>query len=101
MLIGLLGGFHELILIKCLEHCLMLNKLGINASFFFLFSFFFFFIFLGPQQRHMEVPWLGVQSELQLPAYTTAISMQDPSHICDLYHSSWKHRILRSGKRGQ
>ena len=30
---------------------------------FFLF-FFFFFIFLGLHSRHMEVPRLGVQSEL-------------------------------------
>ena len=36
-------------------------------------SFFFLsFVFLGPHPRHREVPRLGVQSELQLPAYTTA-----------------------------
>ena len=30
-------------------------------------------VFLGPHPRHMvEVPRLGVQLELQLPAYTTA-----------------------------
>ena len=27
----------------------------------------------------MEVPRLGVRPELQLPAYTTATAMQDPS----------------------
>ena len=27
----------------------------------------------------MEVPRLGVESELQLPAYTTAIAMWDPA----------------------
>ena len=37
---------------------------------FLSFFFFFFFCFLG----HMEVPRLGVQSELQLLAYTTARS---------------------------
>ena len=42
----------------------------------------------------MEVPRLGVKSELQLPAYTTATATQDPSHICDLRHSSPQHRIL-------
>ena len=42
----------------------------------------------------MEVPRLEVESELQLPAYTTATAMQDPSHICNLYHSSWQHWIL-------
>ena len=28
------------------------------------------------------------------PAYTTATAMQDPSHVCDLYHSSWQHQTL-------
>ena len=30
----------------------------------------------------MEVPRLGVKSELQLPAYTTATATQDPSLGC-------------------
>ena len=34
----------------------------------------------------MEVPRLGVESELKLLAY--AIATQDPSHISDLHHSS-------------
>ena len=42
----------------------------------------------------MEIPRLGLKSELQLLAYATAIAMWDPSHACDLYHSSWPHRIL-------
>ena len=44
---------------------------------FFLF-YFFFFHFLGLHPWHMEVPRLGIELELQLPAYTTAIAMQDP-----------------------
>ena len=40
----------------------------------------------------MEVPGLGVESELQLLAYTTATATPDPSH--DLYHSSRQHWIL-------
>ena len=32
----------------------------------------------------MEVPRLGVESELQPPAYTTAIAAQDPSHHVQL-----------------
>ena len=32
--------------------------------------------------------------ELQLPAYTTATAMPDPSRICDLNHSSWQYWIL-------
>ena len=50
--------------------------------------FFFFFGFLGPHPRHMEVPRRGVSFELLLPAYTTATAMQDPSHVCNLHHSS-------------
>ena len=42
----------------------------------------------------MEVPKLGVESELQLPASTTAIAMQDPSHVCDVHHSSCQCQIL-------
>ena len=36
----------------------------------------------------MEVPRLGVESELQLPVYTTATETPDLSCICDLSHSS-------------
>ena len=36
----------------------------------------------------MEVPRLGVESELRLLAYATATATWDPSHICDVYHSS-------------
>ena len=43
----------------------------------------------------MEVPRLGVQSELQLLAYMTATATWDPSHICDLRHGSWHHQILK------
>ena len=52
------------------------------------------FVFLGLHQRNMEVPRLGVESELQLLAYTTATATPGPSCICDLHHSSCKHRIL-------
>ena len=39
---------------------------------------------VGPHMQHMEVPRLGVKSELQLLAYTTATATLDPSRICDL-----------------
>ena len=45
--------------------------------------FYYFIIFKG---RTLEVPRLGVESELQLPAFITATAMWDPSSICDLYH---------------
>ena len=51
-------------------------------------------IFLGLHPWHMEVPRLRVKSELQLPACTTATTMQDLSCICDLHHSSRTARSL-------
>ena len=51
-------------------------------------------VFLGLCPEQMEVPRLGVELELQLPAYTTAAAMPDLSRICDLNHSSWEHQIL-------
>ena len=43
-------------------------------------------VFLGLPMWHMEVPRLGT--------YATATAMPDPSHICNLNHSSWQCRIL-------
>ena len=42
----------------------------------------------------MEVPRLGVKSELQLPADTTVTATQNPSHVCDLHHSSRQQGFL-------
>ena len=36
--------------------------------------------------------WPGVESKLCLLA--TATTMQDPSRLCHLHHSSWQHQIL-------
>ena len=64
-------------------------------SFSFLFFFFFvFLLFLGQLLRHMEVPRLGVELELQLPACTTATATLDPSRAHNLHHSSRQRRIL-------
>ena len=57
-------------------------------------SFFFFFPFQGHTCSIWKFPELGVKLELPLPAYTTATAMLDPSHICNLHHSSWPHRIF-------
>ena len=54
----------------------------------------FFFFFLGPHLWHVEVPRLGVKSELLLLVYTTATATQDLSHVCDLYHSSQQCQSL-------
>ena len=53
----------------------------------------FFFFFPGLHLQHMEVPWLGVESELEPPVYTTATATQDRSRVWDLHHSSRQHQI--------
>ena len=42
----------------------------------------------------MEVPRPGIESELQLLAYTTDPAAPDPSCICDLHHGSQQPQIL-------
>ena len=59
------------------------------------------FWFLGPKPWHVEVPRLEVQSELQLPGYTTATAMRNLSCTCNLYHSSpqcWILNLLSQAK---
>ena len=41
----------------------------------------------------MEVPRIGVKSELQLLAYTTTIATLDLSHVCNLHHGSQQLQI--------
>ena len=60
--------------------------------FIYLFVYLFiYFVFLGLHLWHIEVPRLGVESELQLLAHATAT--RDPSHICDLHRSLWQRWI--------
>ena len=54
----------------------------------------FFFCFLGLYLWDMEVPKLGVKSELQLLAYAMVTVTRDLSCVFDLHHSSQQHRIL-------
>ena len=51
-----------------------------------------FFVFLGLYLWYMEVPRLGVELELQVPAYTTATL--DPSCVCNLHHNLQQLWIL-------
>ena len=44
----------------------------------------------------MEIPRLGVELELQLPAYSTATAAWDRSRFSHVHHSSWQCRILNS-----
>ena len=72
-----------------LHFLLWLQPISIPFFFFFLFCF-----FLGLHMWHKKVPRPGVESELQLPAYTTARATREPSHISDLHCSLWQCRIL-------
>ena len=54
-------------------------------SFFLFFFPFLFLVFLGQHLRHVEVPRLGVELELQPLAYAVTTATWDPSHICDLH----------------
>ena len=53
-----------------------------------------FSVLLGLHRQHMEVPRLRIKSELQLPTYTTATTMKDPSHARDLQCSSQQGQIF-------
>ena len=83
-----------------LHCCVLYDKYAFRVNNNFYFKGFFplkkfflgLFVFLGPHLWHMEAPRPGVQLELQLPAYASA--MPDLSHVCDLYHSSWQRWIL-------
>ena len=55
-------------LVGLVRHCATMGTPFFSFLSFFLFfsffSFFFFFVFLGPNSRHVEIPSLGVESEL-------------------------------------
>ena len=57
---------------------------------------FFLFFFSLLHLWHMEVPRLGMDSKLQLQAYTTVWATPDPSCICDLCRSLRQCQILNS-----
>ena len=49
----------------------------------------------------MEVPRLGVELELQPPAYARATATPDPSLVFDLHHSSRQRRILNTRSKAR
>ena len=65
---------------------------------FFFVLFCFVFVFLELNRRHMEVPRLGVKSDLQLP---TATATLDLSQFLNLHHSSRQCQILNPLREGQ
>ena len=70
---------------RLIDNLLVFIQSSIYTVEFMQFSFLFV---LGPRLRHPEVPRLGVESELQLLACTTATATPDLSSFCDLHHSS-------------
>ena len=73
----------------------MLPTTVLHSSFCSIFCFVCLFVLsLGPHLRHMEVPGLGVESELQLLAHPTATAMLDSSHICNLHRSLQQNHIF-------
>ena len=84
---------------KCLCVCVCAN-LHIRTYLFIYLYICQLYIYLELHPQNMEVPRLGVESELQPPAYATATATLDPSCVCDLHHSSWQCRILNPHPHG-
>ena len=66
------------------------------SSFFFCFFLFSVFWLFRAAPATCGSSQAGGESELQLLAYTTATATatQNPSHICNIHHSSWQYWIL-------
>ena len=68
---------------------------GVSESCSFcIFYYCYYYLLFKAAPEHMEFPRLGVQSELQLPAYTIAPATPDLSCVCDLHHDSWQCQIF-------
>ena len=65
---------------KAVENSSTNALMGIYLYAMFSHQLAFFFFFLRLYLRHMEVPGLGVELELQLQAYTIATAMWDLNH---------------------
>ena len=61
--------------------------------FFFLGYVFIFFYFTALPAAYGS-SWARGEIRLQLPAYTTATTTPDLSHVYNLQHSSWQRQIL-------
>ena len=94
MSVGLVSSKFALLGIQLADSCCVFiwSFLGARAPLVSLPVAFFFLLGLPPQL--LEVPRLGVESELQQPVCATAIATQDLSCTCNLYHSSWQCQIL-------
>ena len=75
----------------------MISPMEWLHSFLFYFMLFYIILFLGPNQQHLEVPRLGVESELQMPACTTATATGDLNLVFEPHHSSRQCHWVRPG----
>ena len=71
----------------------LFNALTLTCFYLFIYII-IIFLALWAHLWHMEVPGLGIELELQLPAYTTATAILDLSHIYDLCHTLRQCHIL-------
>ena len=60
---------------------------------FFFVVFCFLFSLFRPHLWHIDVPRLGVESELRLLTAAAATATRDLSHFCNLHHSWKQHQI--------
>ena len=75
-----------------MQHFYVQRIFFLSLTLYYLFIYLLFRAASNPQ--HMKLPRLGVELELQLPAYTTGTAASDPSYACDLRHSSRQCQIL-------
>ena len=83
--------------LKCRPKYSTVTQLYHKRQYFFSLCqqiFAFFFLLFRAALAAYEVPGLGVESELLLPAYTTATVTWDLSCIYNPHHSSRQHQIL-------
>ena len=89
---GACCGCRESLLLKA-DGCVQVTKtpqVAREATLLFIYILIFFFLWL--HQLHMEVPGLGVKSELQLPAYTTTFARQQQIQAT-AQHCLWQCQI--------
>ena len=61
---------------------------------------YYYFFFQGQTCGIWKLPAKG-QSELQLPAYTTATATWDLSQVWDLNYSSWQYQTLNPMRKAR
>ena len=67
----------------------------------YLFIYLFILSFQGRSRGIWRFSGQGFQEELQSPAYARTTATRDPSHVCELHHSSRQHPDPLPTERGQ